>query len=48
MNQLSRDILTGVLFFAGISGFISGVFVFSAASFAAASLLSNMDAKADS
>jgi hypothetical protein len=47
MNDLSKDIATGTLFIVGFFSFISGLFVFSAAAFAAASLFSNMSSKVE-
>lgn len=46
MNDLNKDILIGTLFIAGISSFISGLFVFSAVIFASASMFSNIAGKA--
>jgi len=42
MNDLNKDILTGTLFFTGISFFISGFFVYSAVTFAATAMLTNI------
>lgn len=47
MNDLHKDILVGALFIAGISSFISGLFVFSAVIFATASMFSNIAGKAN-
>lgn len=46
MNDLSKDILIGSLFIAGILSFTSGLFVFSTVLFAASTMLSNMTATA--
>ena len=45
MTNLNRDITTGVLFIAGIWGFISGQFIISTVLFAGASVLSNIAPK---
>jgi hypothetical protein len=42
MTNLQKDILVGLLFIAGIFGFISGEFIVSAVIFAASALLSNV------
>ncbi len=47
MNNLYKDMLVGVLFIAGISSFISGLFVFSAVIFATTSMFSNIAGKAN-
>ncbi|WAR45011.1 hypothetical protein [Methylomonas rapida] len=46
MNDLSKDVLIGSLFIAGIWSFISGLFVISTVLFAATSMVSNMTARA--
>ena len=46
MNDLSKDILIGCLFIAGILSFISGLFVISTVLFAASTMFSNMTGKA--
>lgn len=46
MNNLHKDILIGGLFIAGILSFTSGLFVFSAAIFAATSMLSSINGRA--
>lgn len=46
MNDLSKDVLIGSLFIAGIWSFISGLFVISTVLFAATTMVSNMAAKA--
>ncbi|QPK62393.1 hypothetical protein IVG45_16255 [Methylomonas sp. LL1] len=46
MNDLSKDVLIGSLFIAGIWSFISGLFVISTVIFATTSLFSNMAGKA--
>jgi hypothetical protein len=47
VNSFLKDILTGALFIVGIFSFISGLFVFSAATFAAASTLGTLHNKAE-
>jgi hypothetical protein len=42
MNNLSKDILVGAFYIAGISSFISGLFVISAVLFATASMFTNI------
>jgi len=43
MNNLKKDILTGVMFVTGIFGFISGEFIISSTLFASAAISSNID-----
>jgi hypothetical protein len=42
-KNLQRDVMTGLLFMAGILSFVSGEFVFSTLLFGTASLTSNLD-----
>jgi len=42
MTDLQKDILVGLLFVAGIFGFISGAFIVSTVIFAASAILSNI------
>jgi hypothetical protein len=42
-NNLYRDVMTGLLFLAGILSFVSGEFVFSTLLFGTASLTSHLD-----
>ncbi len=43
MNDLSKDILTGVVFITGLLGFISGEFIISSTLFASAAIASNIN-----
>lgn len=43
MNNLFRDILTGLVFIIGVIGFIEGEFIISSALFAATTLVSNIN-----
>ena len=45
MTELSKDILIGSLFIAGLLSFMSGIFVISTVLFAASAMLSNMSGK---
>ncbi len=42
MNELTKDILIGLLFIAGICSFISGQFIISTVLFASAAIFSNI------
>jgi hypothetical protein len=42
MTTLQRDILLGIIFITGITGFISGEFIVSTVLFASAAILSNI------
>ena len=42
MNNIKRDIVIGLMFLAGIVGFISGEFIFSTMVFASAAIYTNM------
>lgn len=42
MTTLQRDILLGIIFITGITGFISGEFIVSTVLFALAAILSNI------
>lgn len=42
MNDFQRDVLIGVMFIAGIFGFISGEFIVSTVVFASAAIYSNI------
>jgi hypothetical protein len=42
MNDIQRDLLIGLMFVAGIFGFISGEFIFSTLLFASAAIYSNI------
>jgi|CXWL01.1.fsa_nt_gi hypothetical protein len=42
MTSLQRDIVLGIIFITGITGFISGEFLFSTILFASAAILSNI------
>jgi hypothetical protein len=44
MNDLYKDILTGLVFMTGLFGFISGEFIISSALFATAAIASNVNA----
>jgi len=44
MNDLYKDILTGLVFITGLFGFISGEFIISSTLFAAAAIASNVNA----
>lgn len=44
MNDLYKDILTGLAFMAGLLGFISGEFIISSTLFAGAAIASNVNA----
>jgi len=46
MNELSKDVLIGSLFIAGIWTFISGLFVMSTVLFATTSVVGNMTVEA--
>ncbi len=43
MNDLTKDILTGVVFLVGLLGFISGEFIISSTLFAASAVASNVN-----
>ena len=43
MNDLYKDIATGLVFMPGILGFISGAFILSSALFAVAAIASNVN-----
>ena len=43
MNDLYKDILTGLVFMTGLFGFISGEFIISSALFATAAIASNVN-----
>ena len=43
MNDLFKDILTGLVFMTGLFGFISGEFIISSALFATAAIASNVN-----
>lgn len=47
MNSLPKGILTGLLFIAGIFGFINGEYIISSALFAATTYSSNMRIKGE-
>ena len=42
MSNLSKDILTGIMFVTGLFGFISGEFIISSTLFASAAISSNI------
>ncbi len=44
MNDLYKDILTGLVFMVGLFGFLSGEFIISSALFATAAIASNVNA----
>lgn len=46
MNNLSKDILIGLLFISGLLSFFSGLFVISTVFFATSAIFSNMANKA--
>ncbi|BCG64341.1 MAG: hypothetical protein methR_P2114 [Methyloprofundus sp.] len=43
MNNLMKDILTGLVFLMGLLGFVSGQFIISSALFAVAAIASNVN-----
>ncbi|WP_198942554.1 hypothetical protein [Methyloprofundus sedimenti] len=43
MNDLYKDILTGLVFMVGLLGFLSGEFIISSALFATAAIASNVN-----
>jgi len=43
MNDLHKDILTGLVFIIGLFGFLSGEFIISSALFATAAIASNIN-----
>lgn len=43
MNNLYKDILTGLVFITGLFGFVSGEFIISSTLFAAATIASNIN-----
>jgi len=43
MNNLYKDILTGLVFMAGLFGFLSGEFIVSSTLFATAAIASNVN-----
>jgi len=43
MNDLYKDILTGLVFIVGLFGFVSGEFIISSALFAIAAIASNVN-----
>lgn len=42
MNNLKRDLLIGIMFIIGITGFISGEFIVSSVLFASAAIFTNL------
>lgn len=42
MNDLSKDILTGLVFITGLYGFVSGEYIISSTLFATATIASNV------
>lgn len=44
MNDFYKDVLTGLVFMAGLFGFLSGEFIVSSALFAMAAIASNVNA----
>lgn len=43
MNDLSKDILTGLMFVTGLFGFVSGEYIISSTLFATAAIASNVN-----
>jgi hypothetical protein len=43
MNDLSKDILTGLVFVTGLFGFVSGEYIISSTLFATAAIASNVN-----
>jgi CheY-specific phosphatase CheX len=43
MNDLSKDILTGLVFITGLYGFVSGEYIISSTLFATATIASNVN-----
>ena len=43
MNDFIKDVLTGLVFFIGLMGYISGEFIISSALFATAAIASNVN-----
>lgn len=43
MSNLKKDIIVGLLFTAGVMGFVSGEFIVSTVVFATAAIMSNID-----
>ena len=43
MNDLYKDVLTGLVFMTGLFGFLSGEFIISSALFATAAIASNVN-----
>ena len=43
MNDLMKDVLTGLVFLMGLLGFVSGQFIISSALFAVAAIASNVN-----